>query len=136
MGPPSLPNQAGCIPEHKHKFHHPNLAMEENLKFRPRGVDYKFSAKVIPLVYLSPLLTVMKELVWIVLYFLVNILKIDSWSFFSPSLSISFRDFEICQKDFKGDVDFSREILKTLRREYNKEFEAETWWLAGLSYTL
>ena len=51
--------------------------MVENLKFRPQKVDFKISAKVIPLVYLSPLLTVMKELVWIVLYFLVNILKID-----------------------------------------------------------
>ena len=55
----------------------------ENLKFRSPGVDSKNSAKVIPLVHLSPLLTVRKELVWIVLYSLVNILKINPW-YFSP----------------------------------------------------
>ena len=51
----------------------------ENLKFRPPGVHCHQPATDFPLVYLSPLLTVMKEFTIFVLYSLVNILKIDPW---------------------------------------------------------
>ena len=51
----------------------------ENPKFRSPGVVCHQPATAFPLVYLSPLLTVMKEFAIFVLYSLVNILKIDTW---------------------------------------------------------
>ena len=104
--------------------------MTENLKFGPPGVGCHGGAKVFPLVYLSPLLTVMNEFMWIMLYLLVNILKIDPWVYFSLSL--------LCYKvNHKGDVDFNPVIQKTLTREYNTEIENSFLPVhSGLRYTL
>ena len=75
--------------------------MLENLRFRPPRVGKKFPVKVFPLGYLSPVLTVMAELGWIAWYSHINILKIDTWSFFLLSL--------LCYKENPlGNVNFSR----------------------------
>ena len=74
-----------------------------NLKFRTPGVSKNFPVKVFPLGSLSPLLTAMKELGWIAWYSHINILKIDTWSFFLLSL--------LCYKGNPlGNVNFSRKI--------------------------
>ena len=77
--------------------------MVENLKFRPPRVGKNVVVKVFPLGSLSPLLTVMEELGWIAWYSHINILKIDTWSFFLLSL--------LCYKENPlGNVNFSRKI--------------------------